>query len=144
MVSRSILAVAFFAASALQNLAFAQSVVVLPPTNTPLVGCVEGRAARIVGNTVGCGPTAATAVTGGTLSPNANDFFGQVTTTSGLSIVLTMTKLYNPGLGCLVQTNSIAFTALPVTGATSTNSTLTITLSLSTPGAKLTYLCSPI
>ena len=125
----------------------------VPGTNTPLQNCVEGRALRVVNGWPACANTGSPSLngcgTGPVLSSNATDFVGEVTFGSGIitTCTLTMTKKYSsPSLGCLAQTNSgtVLLSGRPVVDNSGTFTTLTITLTLSGPGTKVFYICSPI
>src|ERR1700761_5226408 len=109
LLMRSVLAGLLFAG--VVGAAHAQSPV--PGTNTPLNGCIEGRALRIINGWPACAPAGAPTLsscgTGGSINTTSTDFVGQITTGTGIvtSCVMKLSKLYtNPGLGCLAQSNS--------------------------------------
>lgn len=121
-----------------------------PAVNTPLLGCVEGRALRIVNGYPACSTTVAPTVScgsGGSISTNATDFVGQVTT--GVSVItgckITLSKLYT-SLGCIAQSNSASSSVAgsPVVGAENGKTTVTITLTLALSAGKITYTCFPV
>lgn len=74
----------FVAALILGALAYARTM--RPGTNTLLVGCVEGRAFRIVGGYPACtiAPTVSNCGSGAALSANATELVGQITTGTSL------------------------------------------------------------
>lgn len=120
-----------------------------PAVNQPLKGCVVGRAVRImVDGTPGCsvGTPTLTSCTGGTLSLTSTDYTGTVTIPAGLTAcTVVMSALYtSPQLGCLAQSQGGGLiTTSPTMGATATNSTMTIPLSLALTATKVFYICSP-
>lgn len=122
-----------------------------PAVNTPLVGCIEGRALRIVNGYPACSTTVAPTVsncgTGAALSANATDFVGQITTGANLlsGCKVTLSKLY-ASLGCLAQSNSSASSVAgsPVIGAENGKTTVTVSLTLALTAGKITYTCFPV
>jgi hypothetical protein len=122
-----------------------------PGTNTPLQGCIEGRALRIVNGYPACSttvsPTVSSCGTGAAMSANATDFVGQVTTGSSLITACTVTfsKLYT-SLGCLAQSNtsSSAVAGAPVIGTAGGKTTMTISLTLALTAGRITYSCFPV
>ena len=130
---------------------FAAGQAPVPATNTPLVGCVEGRVARVVNGVIGCAqtapPTVSSCGTSPSLSANATDFVGRVTFGAGLltACVVTFSQLY-PSLGCVAQTNSgaIAVAGSPVMGSAGGKTTMTINLLLNGGGTQVTYFCGVV
>lgn len=146
---RRVLAAAACGVLVLAGFAFAQTM--QPAVNTPLLGCIEGRALRIVNGNPACSttvmPTVSNCGSGAALSANATDFVGQVTT--GASLVggckVTFSKLYT-SLGCLAQSNSSASSVAgsPVIGTENGKTTMTISLTLALTAGKITYSCFPV
>lgn len=124
----------------------------MPAVNTPLVGCIEGRVARVVNGLIGCAQTASPTIsscgTSPSLSSNATDFIGRVTFGAGLltACTISFTKLYPNSLGCIAQTNSgsIAVAGAPVMGTGGGVTTMTINLLLNGGGTQVTYICGVI
>jgi hypothetical protein len=123
-----------------------------PGTNTPLIGCVEGRALRIVNGFPACSPVAKPTLsscgTNPTLSANATDFVGRITWT-GLanSCVLTLSKDYGTTIGCLVQSNSsLSLATTPTIASTGSpaKTTVTIPVSVSLSSGQVMYICAPV
>lgn len=122
-----------------------------PATNTMLLGCIEGRALRIVNGYPACSttiaPTVSSCGSGASVSANATDFVGQVTTGSTLiaSCTITLSKLYT-NLGCIAQSNSTstAVSGAPVVGTANGKTTVVIGLTLGIVGGKITYTCFPV
>ena len=122
-----------------------------PATNTPLVGCVEGRALRIVNNAPACSttvtPILSTCGTGASLSTNATDFVGQITTGAALlnGCKVTFSKLYT-SFGCIAQSNSSASAVAgsPVIGVENGKTTMTVNLTIALTAGKITYFCGPV
>ncbi len=146
---RKILAYALgFFLAPLLAVAFAQTM--QPGTNTPLVGCVEGRALRIVNGYPACSttvqPTLTNCGTGATLSSNATDFVGQISWTGVITAcTVVLSKNYGTNLGCLVQSNSSASLVTTPTISTVNNKTqVAIPLTLSLSAGKITYSCFPV
>ena len=140
-----------FAFLALSGAVLAQTM--QPATNTPLIGCIEGRALRIINGYPACASTGAPTVsncgTNPSLSANATDFVGQVNTGASLitSCKVTFSKLYaSPPLGCLAQTNSATalLSGTPVIGAENGKTTMTINLTLALTSGRVTYSCFPV
>jgi len=150
MVRRVILVLA--AGALLVGAALAQQAAMQQPaTNTPLLGCVEGRALRIVNGYPACSTTVAPTVsscgTGASVSAQATDFVGQIVTGSSLitSCVLTLSKLYS-NLGCIAQSNTTATSVAgaPVVGSAGGKTTVTVTLTLGIASGRVTYTCFPV
>lgn len=149
---RRLIAAGIFVAALIAGaLSYAQTM--QPGTNTPLMGCIEGRALRIVNGYPACATTSAPAVsncgTGASLSANATDFVGQITTGTSLlgGCKVTFSKLYaSPPLGCIAQSNSSASAVAgsPVIGAENGKTTMTISLTLALTAGKITYSCFPV
>lgn len=122
-----------------------------PAVNTPLLGCVEGRALRVVNGYPACSttipPTVSSCGTGAAMSANATDFVGQVTTGGSLvtSCKVTLSKLYT-SLGCLAQSNSSSSSVAgsPIVGAENGKTTVTVSLTLALTAGKITYTCFPV
>lgn len=145
--------IALTAAIALASIVPIQAQTNLPGTNTPLTGCVEGRAVRIVNGMPACSTTVAPVLTGcgtgASMSANATDNVGQITTGTGIvtSCVMKMSKLYSsPSFGCIGQTNSTTslIAGSPVVGTDGTVTTVTFSLVLSLASGKITYNCFPV
>jgi hypothetical protein len=121
-----------------------------PATNTPLRGCVEGRALRIVNGYPACSTTVAPTLTNcgssASVSALATDFVGQVTWTSLTSAcTIILSKDYGANFGCLVQSNSSASLALTPTISTVSGKTqVAVPLTVSLGSGKLTYTCFPV
>lgn len=121
----------------------------LPPINTPMTGCVEGRGVRWTGGTLGCQPSSGTAPTlsgcgtGASLSANATDFAGIITTGTGIvtSCTVTFSQTYLSPLGCLAQSNS-STVALTLGQGVSQNQ-MVLTFALTLAGGKVAYTCFP-
>lgn len=130
-------------------LAFGQSTM-QPGTNTPLVGCIEGRALRVVNGFPACAttvkPTLTSCGSSPTLSAQATDFVGQIAWTGLISAcTLVLSKDYGTGFGCLVQSNSSAsLVTTPTISTVSGKTQVAIPLSLSLSAGKVTYSCFPV
>lgn len=141
----------FTFALVLAALSYAQAPTMQPGTNTPLQGCIEGRALRVVNGYPACSttvaPTLSNCGTGAALSANATDFVGQITTGSSIvsGCMVTFSKLY-ANLGCLAQSNSSASAVAgsPVIGTANGKTTMTINLTLALSAGRVTYSCFPV
>lgn len=141
----------FVAALLVAALAYAQAPTMQPGTNTPLQGCIEGRALRVVNGYPACSttvaPTLSNCGSGASLSANATDFVGQITTGASLvsGCTVTFSKLY-ANLGCLAQSNSSASAVAgsPVIGTAGGKTTMTINLTLALSAGRVTYSCFPV
>lgn len=146
---RKLIASAACAIILLAGSALAQTMT--PATNTPLLGCVEGRALRIVNNAPACSttiaPTVSSCGTGAAMSAQATDFVGQITTGTTLitTCVVTFSKLY-ASFGCLAQSNTSAsaIAGSPVIGSAGGKTTMTISLTVALAVGKITYFCGPV
>lgn len=121
-----------------------------PAVGTPLTGCVEGRALRIVNGMPSCAQTATptlSACTGGSIDTNATDFIGYITIPAGVTTcTIVMTKLYATTFVCLIQAlkPSIALTlGAQTVGNNGTASTLTVPFGLTLSATALGYICGP-
>lgn len=120
-----------------------------PAVGTPYIGCIEGRALRIVGGAPSCTTTGVptlTACGAGTITATASDFTGQVTLPAGLSsCTLTLTQLYASNFFCVAQSQGSVGLSLGTATITNTapKTTITFPTGLSLSGAKFGYICSP-
>lgn len=146
---RKLIAAALGGLVVLAGVALAQTM--QPAVNTPLLGCIEGRALRVVNGYPACSttipPTVSGCGTGAAMSASATDFVGQVTTGGSLvtSCKVTLSKLYT-SLGCLAQSNSSSSSVAgsPVVGAENGKTTVTVSLTLALTAGKITYTCFPV
>jgi hypothetical protein len=92
-------------------------------------------------------PTVSNCGTGATMSAQATDFVGQVTTGGTLvsACTVTFSKLY-ASLGCLAQSNttSSSVAGAPVIGTAGGKTAMTISLTLALTAGKITYSCFPV
>lgn len=132
--------------------AVAQQSITLPATNTPLVGCVNGRSLRVVNNNPACSTGTPPVVSGcggtdASVSANATDFVGQINTGSALitKCTLTFSAVY-PSFGCLAQSNTgvTQLATAPIVTTANNKTTMEISLTLAIAKGKLTYFCAPV
>lgn len=133
------------------SLGAALSQTMQPGTNTPLMGCVEGRALRILNGYPACSSTSTPTISGcglgSSISALSTDFVGQVTTGTSLlsTCTITLSKLY-ASLGCIAQSNSTsaAVAGSPVVGSANGKTTISISLTATLFSGKITYTCFPV
>lgn len=118
----------------------------VPPVNSAMDACIEGRAVRYIGGKLSCAPATATPTlsscgTSPSMSPNSTDYSGVVNVGTGIvvSCRINFTVAHvNPGIGCVTQASGLA-----IFGPAIDSSGITQAFTASLGGSSFSYVCYP-